>query len=111
MLGLQLNKILGIVGFQIEVERVFNIASICTNVQRFRLGIDNLEMLVNIYKNWPDDACVGGFPFMEKFMEMKEILMDENEDVIASLRFLELDETNTTIQVVLYGLGIGCDGS
>jgi hypothetical protein len=54
-------------------------------------------MLVNIYKNWPDDACVGGFPFMEKFMEMKEILMDENEDVIASLRFLELDETNTTI--------------
>jgi hypothetical protein len=88
---------LGIAGFQIEVERVFGIASICTNLRRSRLSIDNLEMLINIYKNWPDDACVSGSPSMEKFMEMEEILMDENEDVIASLGFLELDETNSTI--------------
>jgi hypothetical protein len=76
--GFVVQQILGIVGFQIDVKRVFNIASICTNVQRFRLGIDNLEMLVNICKNWPNDACVGGFPSMEKFMEMEEILMDLN---------------------------------
>jgi hypothetical protein len=42
-------------------------------------------MLISIYKNWLDDACVGHSPSMEKFMEMEEILMDENEDVIASL--------------------------
>jgi hypothetical protein len=34
---------------------------------------------------------------MEKFMKMEEILMDENEDVIASLKLLELDETNTRV--------------
>jgi hypothetical protein len=34
---------------------------------------------------------------MEKFMKMEEILMDENEDVIASLKLLELDEINIRV--------------
>jgi F0F1-type ATP synthase beta subunit len=42
--------ILGIVGSQIESERVFNIVGICTNMQWSIWGIQNLEMLVNIYK-------------------------------------------------------------
>jgi hypothetical protein len=54
-------------------------------------------MLISIYKNWPDDAHVGGFPSMKKFMEMEEILMDENEDVITSFWLLELHETNTRV--------------
>jgi hypothetical protein len=31
---------------------------------------------------------------MEKIMEMKEALMNENEDVIASFEFLDMDESN-----------------
>ncbi len=30
-------------------------------------------------------------------MKMEEILMDENEDVIASLKLLKLDQTNTRV--------------
>ncbi len=30
-------------------------------------------------------------------MKMEEILMNENENVIASLKLLELDETNTRV--------------
>jgi hypothetical protein len=55
--------------------------------------MDNLEMLIKIYKNWLDDACVGGSS-IDKFMEMEETLMDENEEVIASLRLLDIDEGN-----------------
>jgi len=33
---------------------------------------------------------------MEKFMEMEKALMDENEDVITSLGFLNMDENNYT---------------
>jgi hypothetical protein len=44
-------QIIGIVGSQIEAERAFNIASICTNMCWSRLGIENLEMLMNMYKN------------------------------------------------------------
>ncbi len=71
--GFVAQQILDIVGSQIEVEKVFNIESICTNLRCSRLGIDNFEMLISIYKNWPDDALVGGSPSMEKFMEMEEI--------------------------------------
>jgi hypothetical protein len=42
-------QILGIVGSQIEVKRVFSIVCICKNLQRSQLRIDNLEMLISIY--------------------------------------------------------------
>jgi hypothetical protein len=34
---------------------------------------------------------------MDKFMEMEEILMDENEDVIVSLGLLDLKDGNNKI--------------
>jgi hypothetical protein len=40
--------ILRIVGSQIEAKRVFDIASICTNLCCSSLGTKNLEMLINI---------------------------------------------------------------
>jgi len=83
---------LGIVGSQIEVEKVFNITSIYTNLRRSRLGTKNLEMFINIYKNWPKDANVGGSLSMQKFMEVEETPMDKNEKVIASFSLLEVDE-------------------
>jgi len=43
-------QIWGIIGFQIEAKKVFNITSICTNLKRSQLSMDNLEMLINIYK-------------------------------------------------------------
>jgi hypothetical protein len=36
---------------------------------------------------------------MEKFMEVEETLMDENENVIASHGFLVLDENNNRVYV------------
>jgi hypothetical protein len=41
-------------------------------LQRSWLGMDNLEMLINIYKNWPDDVHVGGSSSMDKFMRWKK---------------------------------------
>jgi hypothetical protein len=56
--------------------------------------MDNLEMLINIYKKWPNDASVGGSSSMDKFMEMEKTLMNENEEVITSLGVLDIDEGN-----------------
>jgi hypothetical protein len=61
--------------------------------------MDNLEMLINTYKNWIDDACVGGFPSMEKFMKMEKNIMKENKDVIASLELLDLEDNNNRLLV------------
>ncbi len=84
-IGFVAQQILGIVGSHIEVEFFFNIATICMNLSHSWFGMDNLEMLINIYKNWPNDVHVGDAPSIKKFMEMKETLMNENYDVITSL--------------------------
>jgi len=60
--------------------------------------MDNFEMLISFYKNWLDHAHVDGFPSsMEKFMKMEEALIDENEDVIASFKLLDMNESNNRI--------------
>jgi len=56
--------------------------------------MDDLEMFLNIYNDWPNDAHVGSFP-----SSMEKILMDENEDAIASHRLLDMDENNFRVYV------------
>jgi hypothetical protein len=68
--------------------------------------MNNFEMLKSIEENWLNDAnvggCVamdrnehvGGLLSMEKLMEMQETLIDENEDVIASIGLLDLEDDN-----------------
>ncbi len=45
-------KILGIVGSQIKIERIFSLVGMLTNFWRFRLHTDNLERLISVSKNW-----------------------------------------------------------
>jgi hypothetical protein len=50
------------------------------------LDIENLEMLINIYKNCLNDVHVSTLESMKQFMETKEALMDENEHVIDKMQ-------------------------
>jgi hypothetical protein len=52
-------QVLGIVESQIETEQNFNIAGIIITLRRSRLGSKNLEHLMMITKNWPNDAPKG----------------------------------------------------
>jgi hypothetical protein len=51
-------------------------------------------MLINIYKNWPDDVHIGNFGFMKQFMEMEKAQMDKNEYRIEKIGLLELEESS-----------------
>jgi hypothetical protein len=53
---------LGIVGSQIEIERIYFLVDILTNLMRCHLQTNNLERLIFISKNWPNDFMVGSFP-------------------------------------------------
>ncbi len=86
-----------IVGSQIEVEKVFSVASICTNLWCFWLGIKNLEMLISIYKNWPDDAHVEDLASMKQFMDMDKALMEENEGLIDQVGHLDIKENGNRL--------------
>jgi transcription elongation factor Elf1 len=67
---------------------VLNITNICTNLQHFQLGIEDLEMLISIYENWPDDAHES----MKQFMEMNNDMMEENEKLNDKTELLKLGE-------------------
>ena len=49
-------QILAIPGSQIETERIFSIAGVLTSLRRCRLGLNNLDSLIMINKNWPEDS-------------------------------------------------------
>jgi hypothetical protein len=50
------------------------------------LDRENLEMFINIYKNCLNDVHVSTLESIKQFMEMKEALMHENEDVIDKMQ-------------------------
>jgi hypothetical protein len=79
-------QVLGIVESQIETKQIFNIAGIMTTLRRFKLGRKNLERLVMITKNWPNDTherCVGNIDYsMTNFLIREKDLINENEVMI-----------------------------
>ncbi len=48
--------ILAIHGSQIEIERIFFVAGVLTNIHCCKLGFTNLDPSITIYKNWSEDA-------------------------------------------------------
>jgi hypothetical protein len=46
-----------IAGSQIEIKKFFHVANVVVNLQC--LGIDNLDHIIIVAKNWPNDDCVG----------------------------------------------------
>jgi hypothetical protein len=57
--GFLTQQILGIVGFQIEINKIFSFICIRINLKRYHLQLDNLKNLILVNKNWPNDARVG----------------------------------------------------
>jgi len=52
-------QILGMISSQIEIERIFFLIHIFTNLKKCHLQLENLENLNSMTKNWPNDVRVG----------------------------------------------------
>jgi hypothetical protein len=52
-------KILGIVGSQIETLKIFSLAWILTSFRRCRSQSQNLDKLIFVSKNWPNDPRIS----------------------------------------------------
>jgi hypothetical protein len=83
---------LGILGSQIETERIFSVAGVLTNLRCTKLGIDNLESLVMIYTNWPNDSRVGCTLYkhlVDWYSKEDEVLNEEAEVILEEADFFE----------------------
>jgi len=85
--------ILGIIKSQIETERIFFLAWILTNIKGCHLQIQNLEKLIFVNKNWPNDLIIGYkspsnlLEFLERDINLEEELEEfegefERDEVI-----------------------------
>jgi hypothetical protein len=55
IVGFLAYQILGIIRSQIEIERNFSSPSRLPNLRRCHLQLNNLERLIFVNKNWPND--------------------------------------------------------
>ncbi|KAG0573230.1 hypothetical protein KC19_VG160100 [Ceratodon purpureus] len=88
-------QILAIPGSQIETERIFSIASVLTGLRRCRLGLDNLDSLIMIFKNWPDDArheCEVVAEDVQEFYSREADLLIAAKDELEDAGFFEAAE-------------------
>ena len=83
--GFLARQYLGILGSQIETERIFSVASILTNLRRSRLGLENINNLIMIYKNWPSDSQTDCklYEHLADFYTAEAAILEENEDEFA----------------------------
>jgi hypothetical protein len=75
IVGFYTKQILRIVGFQIEMERIFSLVRILTNCKRSRLQSKNLNRLIFVDKKWPNDPRIGYNPFLliETHVNLEEL--------------------------------------
>jgi hypothetical protein len=57
--GFCVRQILRIVEFQIEIERIFSLIGILTSFRKCCLQLKNLDNLIFVSKNWPNDPRIG----------------------------------------------------
>jgi hypothetical protein len=59
LLGFFFRQILRIIGSQIEIEKIFLLTHILTNLKKCHLQLKYIENLISMNKNWPNDVRVG----------------------------------------------------
>nr|XP_024402695.1 uncharacterized protein LOC112295398 isoform X2 [Physcomitrium patens] len=89
--GFLARHILGIVGSQVETERIFSVVGLISAIRRRHLCTDNLDKLVLIRENWEEDSRSGSEePRTGRKMEARlhdyllaeENILEENEDLV-----------------------------
>jgi hypothetical protein len=90
------HKMHGIVISQNKTKHLYSIDGIITNLQCYRLGIENLDRFILILQNWPNDVyveCVGSEPQnMQDFLSSYEaILLEEHKKLIVENELFEND--------------------
>ncbi len=68
-------------GSHIETKKIFSIVGIFTSLHCFQLGPKNVDLLVLLIKNWPNDPSIGfeakkGPQDVDEFEEVEEKILD-----------------------------------
>jgi hypothetical protein len=62
IVGFLAKQILGIPGSQIKIERVLNLVGVLIALQCYCLQVENLDHIIMVVKNWPNDRQLNCTP-------------------------------------------------
>jgi hypothetical protein len=86
-------QILSILGSHIDIEHIFFVVGVLISLQQCHLGVENLNNLVMIYKNWLVDVQVNYKLVvgdrLGEFFVAKETLLEENEELLEKEHYFE----------------------
>ncbi len=84
---------MGIIGSQIKNEIFFSMASIIIGLRRYWFGIENLDKLILIMKNWLDDfrfGCTTSLPkSIKEYLEIEDGMVLKNEKFNVNFNLFE----------------------
>jgi len=83
VVGFVTRNYLAIPGSQIEVERIFSVSGLLTGLRRCNLGVENLESLILLIKNWPKDPTTDAEP-MNSYFESSVSAFIASESVLCA---------------------------
>jgi hypothetical protein len=52
-------QVFGIPRFQIEIEKMLSLANVLTTLKHYYLQVQNLDQIIIIINNWPNDLCMN----------------------------------------------------
>ncbi len=84
-------QILGILGLEIEIEKIFSLTNKLTNLRRCDWQLNNLERLIFMNKDWPNDPRIDLKPpsnlveMIEKDLDFEEFESSFEQDEIVDI--------------------------
>jgi hypothetical protein len=84
-------QMLGIPGFQGEIERVFSLASVLKTLRCCRLQVENLDRTIIVMKNWSDDPCLNCTTNsnFKDYVKSEVALVEENSEFIEESEYFK----------------------
>jgi hypothetical protein len=82
---------LGILGSQIETECVFSLVGVLTILKHCRLQVDNLDSIIIVVKNWPNDPRLNCSQHkdLKNFLKVESSFAENNYDLIEESNYFE----------------------
>ncbi len=85
------NKSLGFLVFKLKQKRVFNLVGVLITLKCCRLQVENLDRIIILVKNWPDDSrmnCKANASFKD-YIKFEVALVEENYEFIEESKYFE----------------------
>jgi hypothetical protein len=78
-------------GSQIKTKCVFNLVGVLTTLKHYHLQVENMDRIITVVKNWPNDPCHNCKPNanLKEYFKKEDYLAKETYDLLEEVDFFK----------------------